>query len=141
MTTQVALHERARLLAAESVDAKLDATDATWLTSHLDLCPDCAAIAAEYRAIHSELRSLAAPEPPRDLWVRTSAALDQADAAGAGRSLGAVGKAPSRRPMVFTGAAVGFVVVVAVASLLSQSPIAHPTVAPGRSSGVALASG
>ncbi|HEX7591521.1 MAG TPA: hypothetical protein VF375_06170 [Candidatus Limnocylindrales bacterium] len=141
MTTQAASHERARLLAAESVDAKLDATDATWLASHLDLCPDCAAIAAEYRAIHSELRSLAAPEPPRDLWARTSAALDQADAAGAGRSLGAAGRAPSRRPMVFTGAAVGFVVVVAVASLLSQSPITHPTVAPGRSSGVALASG
>jgi hypothetical protein len=141
MTTQVAIHERARLLAAESVDVALDAVDATWLASHLDLCPDCAAIAAEYRAIHSELRSLAAPEPPRDLWVRTSAALDQADAAGAGRSLGAAGRAPSRRPMVFTGAAVGFVVVVAVASLLSQSPITHPTVAPGRSSGVALASG
>jgi hypothetical protein len=141
MTTQAASHERARLLAAESVDAKLDATDTTWLASHLDLCPDCAAIAAEYRAIHAELRSLAAPEPPRLLWARTSSALDQADTAEAGRSRGAAGRAPSRRPMVLTGAAVGFVVVVAAASLLSQSPIAHPTVAPGRSSGVALASG
>ncbi|HEX7491353.1 MAG TPA: zf-HC2 domain-containing protein [Candidatus Limnocylindrales bacterium] len=142
MNLQEAGHERACLLAAESVDAELEAADATWLDNHLEVCPDCAVIAAEYRAIHTELRTLAAPEPPRDLWARTSAAMDRADAQGSGRSRGRAGKTqPSRRPMIWTGAAVGVVVVVAAASLLSQSPITHPLVVPGSSLAVALATG
>jgi anti-sigma factor RsiW len=70
------IHDRARMLAAESVDGSLAPGDAEWLDAHLGACPDCAAVAEEYRAIHLELGSLATPEPPRDLWARTSAALD-----------------------------------------------------------------
>ena len=137
-----AVHERARMLAAESVDAKLESADADWLAGHLASCADCAAVADEYNAIHTELRSLKMPEVPRDLWARTSAALDTVDAAGAGKKSPA-GRAPraNRRPMFGTAVAVGFVVVAAGASLLSQSPIVHPGSAATLGSNVAIASG
>jgi hypothetical protein len=135
-----AIHERARMLAAESVDATLRPVDAQWLEDHLGTCSECAAVAQEYRAIHDELRSLAVPEPPRDLWARTSAAFDRVDAAGGPRSHGTGATVrPSRWPVVSTAVAVGFVVVVAAASLLGQSPIAAP--APGHSPGAAVALG
>ena len=118
------LHQRARMLSAESVDGPLAADDAAWLDGHVASCPDCAAVSREYRANHLELRGLAAPEPPRDLWARTSAALDMV--APAGRS-GARGPARAgKRPLFGTAAAVGVVVVVATASLLGQSPIGTP---------------
>jgi hypothetical protein len=135
-------HERARLLAAQSVDTELESGDAEWLNGHLDSCGDCAAVAEEYRAIHAELRSLSMPEPPRDLWARTSTALDRVDASWAGRSLG-IGKAglADRRPLLSTVMAVAAVVVVAVASLLAQSPILAPAPAAVRSSTVAQGTG
>jgi hypothetical protein len=120
-------HERARMLAAESIDTQLASADSEWLESHLDVCPDCAATAAEYQAIHLELRGLAAPQPPRDLWARTAAALDGIDGSAAKRrGERAPVSRPSRRPLLSTAIAVGVVVVVAVASVLVQSPIVNP---------------
>src|ERR1035437_4170518 len=72
-------HERARMLAAESVDVELEPQDTDWLDGHLSVCADCRAVSDEYREIHAELRSLDMPEPPRDLWARTAAALDEVD--------------------------------------------------------------
>lgn len=132
------IHERARMLAAESLDVPLEPGDAEWLDAHVGACPDCAAVAEEYRAIHLELRSLATPEPPRDLWARTSAAMDQIDAK-AGRSPAKFGAARrGNRPLFATALAVGCVVVVAAASLLAQSPVVAPATAPIRS-GIVLA--
>ena len=133
------IHDRARMLAAESVDAPLEPGDAEWLDAHVGACPGCAAVAEEYRAIHHELRSLATPEPPRDLWARTSAAMDQIDAK-AGRSPAKLASARrSNRPLFATALAVGCVVVVAAASLLAQSPVMAPAAAPTRSDVLALA--
>ena len=130
--SEAAIHERARMLSAEAVDGPLQSGDAEWLESHLAGCSDCAAVAEEYKSIHLELRSLAAPVPPRDLWARTAAALDVVDAQ-AGRA-GNVGAARSgNRPLIATAVAVGVVVVVASASLFAQSPIATPSTGPGRS--------
>jgi hypothetical protein len=133
-------HERARTLAAESVDTNLEPGDAEWLAGHIGACPDCAAVAEDYRVIHDELRSLSTPESPRDLWAQTSAQLDLIDAAAARRSSG-MGKASrvDRLPLISTAVAVGFVVVVAAASLLVQSPILAP--APGSTHGTAVALG
>ncbi len=135
-----AIHERARMLAAESVDAALAPGDAEWLDGHLATCADCATAAEEHRAIHEELRSLATPELPRDLWARTSAAFDRIDAAPGSRSRGA-GRAvrSSHWPLISTAVAVGAVVAVAAASLLVQSPTASPApVHSSRSSSVAV---
>ncbi len=136
------LHERARSLAVEAIDAEIEPFDAAWLEAHLATCPECGAVAEEYRAQHLELRSLQAPEPPRDLWARTSAALDAVDMKSSARKQNRPRAVRSgRRPLFGTAIAVGFVVLVAGASLVAQSPIA--SVASGSTSpgAVALATG
>jgi hypothetical protein len=134
-----AVHERARMLAAEAVDGPLEPGDAEWMDAHLAGCADCAAVAEEYRFIHVELRSLAAPLPPRDLWARTSAALDLVDARAPGSSRGLGVARTGNRPLIATAVAVGIVVVVASASLFAQSPIATPSTGPLHSAIVAVA--
>jgi hypothetical protein len=71
-------HARARDLAAERLDETLAAPDAAFLDAHLASCAECRDVAAEYQAQRVSLRSLRAiaPEPPRDLWARTAAALE-----------------------------------------------------------------
>jgi Putative zinc-finger len=72
-------HERARARAAERLDGPLGLTESTWLDEHLAGCSSCAAIAAAYASDRQALRSLRdqQPEPPRDLWARTAAAIEQ----------------------------------------------------------------
>lgn len=120
------VHGRARTLSAESLDGTLSASDATWLRTHFDACPDCVAVDAEYRANHAEMRALALPEPPRDLWARTSAALDAAASGSAQRTRVA---RLANRPIVWSAITIGVIVVVAAASMfgrgsLSPSPTA-----------------
>jgi len=122
------LHERARQLASEAIDTELEPGDAAWLAGHLDGCPDCSTVADEYRALRDELRSLALPEPPRDLWARTSAALDEVDRsdprARSALRLGLGGWAANRSSLG-AAMAVALVVVISGASLLSQVPASH----------------
>lgn len=132
-------HERAWTLAAEAIDVELEPQDAKWLDGHLSACPDCRAIADEYREIHTELRSLARPEPPRDLWARTAAALDVIDAASGKRARGrTLGRQASRRPLFGTALAVGLVLVAAAVSVMSQSPIVNPGPASTAPGGIAV---
>lgn len=70
-------HERARLLASDRLDELLDPSDASWLDSHLAGCDECRAIAAAYAEDRALLRAMPVPEPPRDLWARTSVALER----------------------------------------------------------------
>jgi hypothetical protein len=53
--------------------------EATWLDEHLAGCASCAGVAAQYEADRVALRALreSAPEPPRDLWARTAAGIEQ----------------------------------------------------------------
>ncbi|MEO5885603.1 MAG: zf-HC2 domain-containing protein, partial [Candidatus Limnocylindrales bacterium] len=76
-------HERARARAAERLDGPLGLAEATWLDEHLASCRSCAAIAAAYESDRQALQVLRAnpPEPPRDLWARTAAAIEQESAA------------------------------------------------------------
>ncbi len=77
-------HDRARELAAARLDEVLSARDVAWLEDHLAACQDCSAVAAEYRAQSSLFGPLRmdTPEPPRDLWARTAAALESEGARG-----------------------------------------------------------
>jgi hypothetical protein len=130
-------HEQARALALESIDTRLEPADAARLGDHLDACPECAAIDAEYRAIHQELHGLAMPAVPRDLWARTSAALDKAESAPAGLSLTRVQQFASRNVALLSTAVAAAVVVVLVASnVILQSPGSAPRPA-GASAGIA----
>ena len=71
-------HERARMRLAERLDGPLGLAESTWLDEHLTGCAVCAALANAYDDDHFALRALRddPPEPPRDLWARTAAAIE-----------------------------------------------------------------
>jgi len=70
-------HERARSLAAARLDENLPAANEAALRAHLAGCAACRAAAAGYEADRLALHALPPIEPPRDLWARTSAALER----------------------------------------------------------------
>jgi hypothetical protein len=117
-----AIHERARRLAAEQLDRRLEFDDATWLDQHLGACRACRSIATAYETDRRTLRSLRGhePEPPRDLWARTSAALERESArrgrAGRRQATGSSRRVPALG--VLSGVA-AVVVIVVGASVLS----------------------
>lgn len=139
-------HQKARLLASEQIDEELSPLDAAWLTAHLRGCAACQSVAEEYRLLHEELRGLATPEPPRDLWARTSAGLDAVDLSRAGRSglAGLMGLrlgylVRNRSPLASVMAVAAVVLVVGL-SLFSQGPLAGPKVAPSGTTNIAVVS-
>jgi hypothetical protein len=71
-------HMRARSDLSERLDGALEPAEAAWLDQHLAACPTCSSAADDYAAQRSELRALRdrTPEPPRDLWARTAAAME-----------------------------------------------------------------
>jgi len=101
-------HERARAGLAERLDGPLGHAESTWLDEHLTTCAPCTVVAAEYDEDRKALRALREqpPEPPRDLWARTSAAIE---AAGNG---GAQKREASVRRSLPLGALSGLAVVV-----------------------------
>jgi Putative zinc-finger len=103
-------HDRARFRAAERIDAALDPTEASWLDEHLAGCEACLAIAEAYDTDRLALRALrdVTPEPPRDLWARTAASIEQE--AGSRRSI-RVGSGSTRLPL---GALSGIAVIAVV---------------------------
>ncbi len=112
-------HDRARSRAAERLDSPLEALEAAWLDEHLLGCDPCFAAAKAYEADRAALRSLrdTAPEPPRDLWARTSAAIEREAAGHRRASTGSV----RRSPLTQWGAIAGIAVVaVAVGSSVLQ---------------------
>ena len=105
-------HDRARYRTAERLDGPLPATEAAWLEEHLADCEACLATAQAFEADRLALRSLRdiAPEPPRDLWARTSASIEQVAAGHRRASTG-----PARQsPLARWGAVAGIAVVVVV---------------------------
>ncbi|MGK2849706.1 MAG: zf-HC2 domain-containing protein [Candidatus Limnocylindrales bacterium] len=113
-------HDRARVRAAERLDGPLGLAEATWLDEHLAGCEACTAIAAAYEADRLSLRALAAnpPEPPRDLWARTAAAIERESAAN-GR-----GATPDARPVgrrIPLGALSGIAVIAVVVGVSAVS--------------------
>ena len=122
----VVIHDRARSLAARRLDEPLDAVDATWLADHLTGCAACRSVAAAYEADRFQLRAMRdqTPEPPRDLWARTAAAIERESAApgGAHRTTGS----RRRGPALGLLAGVAVIAVVLGASLLSGGYLNGP---------------
>ena len=115
-------HGRARELAALRVDEPLSGTDAAWLEAHLAGCAECATAAASYddtRLLFAALRDQPL-DPPRDLWARTSAAID---AEAGTRSRGASGTRYGRSHLLAPLAAVAVVAIVVGAAFLNGSLI------------------
>jgi hypothetical protein len=74
-----ATHDRARSLSSRRLTEPLGDDDAAWLARHLDACTECRREDEAFAADRELLRGLRATpiEPPRDLWARTSAALER----------------------------------------------------------------
>jgi hypothetical protein len=136
-------HERARARAAQRLDWPLDADEHAWLDEHLASCASCRALATDYVDIRDRLRGMrdVAPPPPRDLWARTAAAIEQESRRGR-----AARRAPTRRVPVGALSGVLVVMVVLGATLLSnapravQAPLASVAVVPDATQPVAVAS-
>lgn len=81
-------HDRARALVGFEMLEPLSDVDAAWLASHLASCHECRVDRDGYLADRALLRTLrdAPPEPPRDLWARTSAAIEAEQARSGRRS-------------------------------------------------------
>jgi hypothetical protein len=122
-------HDRARALTSLEMLEPLGGDDAGWLARHLEACAECRRDRAAFLADRTLLRSLRerTPEPPRDLWARTSAAIE--------REAGARRRRPARsrrsvRSMPF-GAAAGALIVLVVIGASLVPPLA-PNQQPGK---------
>ena len=117
--TRFAAHDRARSLAAERLDGPLQRADDTWLATHLAGCPTCRAVAGAYESDRMVLRAMRdrTPEPPRDLWARTSAAIERESAGQRRQPRRAAGGRPGPALGILSGVAV--IAVVIGASVMS----------------------
>ena len=126
------VHQRARVRAAERLDAPLESIETAWLDAHLAGCPACLAVAEAYAADRLALRRLrdAIPEPPRDLWARTATGIER-EASARGRSRRSAGPGRARsRPAIGVLSGLAVVAVVLVATALSGGFLGEFGVAP-----------
>ena len=131
-------HERAHARAAERLEGPLEPDEARWLEDHLASCAECTAVADDYTSQRLALRALRdrQPEPPRDLWARTAAAIEREARPRSRRP------APRGRSFVASYAVLAGALVVAVAyGVWSSSPhtIGPATTTPDPSLGTAAA--
>ena len=107
-------------LAATRVDWPLDPREAAWLDEHLAQLRGCRSVAAAYEADRLALRAMRdhQPEPPRDLWARTSAAIE-GEAASRGGSRAGLDLARRGRSRSAPCRAIAVIVVVIGASVMS----------------------
>ncbi len=69
---------KARRLISEDVDGGLDARRSRGLRRHLESCPECRDVLADFEALVRDAGSLEAPEPPDRVWLRVKAGLQTA---------------------------------------------------------------
>jgi len=131
-------HDRARTLMSDELLAPIGEDDEAWLARHVDMCAECRRDRLDYGENREVLRSLreSPPEPPRDLWARTSAALDREArqrpaAAGGGSRQGLWRGFP-------LGAAAGVVVLLVVLGSRLMQPLAPPSATTPGNSAVAV---
>lgn len=121
-------HDRARMLMSEALLVTLEPDDAAWLGRHLDSCTECGRDWKAFRADHRLLRGLRSEpiEPPRDLWARTSAALDREAQRRAGPAgAGAARRQPTRsawRALPMGAIAGALVVAVLIGTSIIPGP-------------------
>ncbi|HEY7132022.1 MAG TPA: zf-HC2 domain-containing protein, partial [Candidatus Limnocylindrales bacterium] len=128
-------HARAQAALSDRLDGDLELSESDWLDQHLAGCADCRATAAAYDAQRAELRAMRdrQPEPPRDLWARTAAAIEHESRFRDGRVPAGDRRRRSALVPVFAAALVVAVVVGTLTSsrlLFGGGPTAQPTEGP-----------
>ncbi|HYI21878.1 MAG TPA: zf-HC2 domain-containing protein [Candidatus Limnocylindrales bacterium] len=111
-------HARFRELIAARLDGPLTRPELRSLSAHLKTCPQCRQVDREYREQRERLHTLPSPIPPRDLWARTSSALDREVARGSYRRPGYRRVFGRRRSATPAAALVTSVAAVALAGVL-----------------------
>jgi hypothetical protein len=105
--------------------------ESTWLSTHLDGCAECRLEHEAYLADRMLLRALRdnPPDPPRDLWARTSAAIEREAARGRSGLPLADRLVPRqvRLPLGILSGALVVLVVVATSVLPQDNGIAQAT--------------
>lgn len=126
-----ATHERARGLSSERLDTSLEPADRVWLDEHLVGCEACRSVAAAYATDRAALRGLRdhQPEPPRDLWARTSSAIERDAGTHGGATRRASTRRPGPRPALGVLSGVAVVAVVLGATAISGGYLDGPTTA------------
>ncbi|MEP7158201.1 MAG: zf-HC2 domain-containing protein, partial [Chloroflexota bacterium] len=124
-------HAQWRELIATRLDRPLTRSESRYLNSHLKGCEACRQVEHDYRAQRKLLRALPPRIPPRDMWARTSAALDREVARGAYRGrIGSTGRRGSPSAALLTTlATVGVVAALAVMQVMPATQIAPPSAA------------
>lgn len=131
-------HAHFHSLISARLDGELAPGEGLELSEHMAECSTCRSIARDYRTQRALMGSLSAPPPPRDLWARTAAALDQemakgphaSDRAGSRHVAPAhTRRAPGSRWLGLT-AATSVLLAGAVVATQLQSNVVPPT-APG----------
>lgn len=124
-------HVRARAALSDRLDGVLEPAEEAWLEEHLGACPACPVIAAEYATQRTELRALRdrTPEPPRDLWARTAAAIEREPRfrAGPAASRGRRDRRSLLAPYAMLSAALVVAVVVGTLATRPAGPSGQPT--------------
>lgn len=137
-----AAHDRARSLTSDEMLEPLGETEATWLARHLDRCSECRREREGMLADRELLRGLRAksPEPPRDLWARTSARIDR-EAARHPRGAGAPDRQPRRsggwRGAPLAAASGALIVLVVVGTAFLPDVVTPNATPPGSQAAVA----
>lgn len=129
-------HDRARSLLSSELLEPLGEDESAWLVRHLETCAECSRDREAYAADRELLRGLRdhAPEPPRDLWANTAAALDRE----AGRRSRATTPASARRGRpswrgLPLSAAAGALIVLVVVGTRIFTDVTPPSGTPGPS--------
>lgn len=136
-------HDRARATWSHGMLEPIEPADEAWLDIHLAGCGECRVEREAFLEDRQLLRSLRdqAPEPPRDLWARTAAAIEQESARRSRRGLlpAFPDRFVPRRARLPLGAMAGLLVAVVVLAT-SLAPHGIPLAPGATGSAVAVAS-
>ena len=128
------VHQHCRELISGRLDGTLTLEQDWALTLHLLACATCCGIERDFAAQRQALRALPASVPPRDLWARTSAALDREMVAASRRRSGRIGDPSDPRRLPGT-LMVSLVSVGMAAALVLSQLVPGQVIAPEDSAG------
>ncbi len=129
-------HARYREMISTRLNWPLDATAEAELERHLERCSRCRSVERDYRAQQTRLAALPTIPAPRDLWARTSAALDTEMARSpraarrADRQDRVADRGPTSRLLALSAVSSLTLAIVVIATQLNTGVTVVPTTGP-----------
>ncbi|MEX2546589.1 MAG: hypothetical protein WD830_02220 [Chloroflexota bacterium] len=141
MKGRIDRHARYRELLAARLDRQLTRVESRLLVGHLKACLDCQQVERDYRDQSALLRSLPTPTPPRDMWARTSTALDREMSRWSFRYPRLGRRVARRAGRARSGAPSALATVVAALGIVTVFAVMQLGPAPRQAPGTAVADG